>query len=80
MVLVGAGFSAGTGEAGIAADPAAGFEPMIGSDPGRFGRDGIVSPVTDAPWSLDLGDAVTIDDAALVDDLWVVARFTINAS
>lgn len=76
LLMVGAGYSGGEGDATLTSpsegDLTMSFDEQSGSLGGSF--DTPVS-VGDQAWGLDLGSAVSIDNADEVEDLWVIVRF-----
>ncbi len=77
LLMVGEGYSAGDADATLSSPSGAEltmpFLAANGSLGGSFGT----SPeeVGDQPWGLDLGSAISIDNADEVEDLWVIVRF-----
>lgn len=71
-IIVGSGFSL-TGEADLS--PPGPESESMGHDNDRTFSVDVVQEVGDQPWGLDLGSAVSIDNADEVEDLWVIVRF-----
>ncbi len=72
-IVVGEGFTL-TGADAELSPPSGEAGSMAGDSERTFSVD-VVQAVDHQPWGLDLGSAVSIDDADEVEDLWVIVRF-----